>query len=251
MSRSFAYLVLYNPHVMSQPQSLWCLENIDVSGLFCPKKEQLGMRAQLPHSNFARGEYIYVPADEADRIYFIAKGRIKIGTRNDQGKEVTKSVLGPGELFGELCLIGENERIDFAQAIEAAEVCIMRRGELMGLMRERSELHLFLLRIIGSRVLEMERRLESLVFKDSRTRIVEFLFDLAERKGRQVGYEREVRRFLTHQEIANLTATSRQTVTTTLNELRADNLISFNRRRLLVRDMEALARAATKELSNP
>lgn len=203
------------------------------------------MRTQLPHQQYGRGEFIYVPADEADRIFFISKGRVKIGTRNEEGKEVTKSVLGPGELFGELCLVGENERLDFAQTLEATEVCIMRRQDLMGLMRERTDLHLFFLQVIGSRVLEMERRLESLVFKDSRTRIIEFLLDLAERKGRQVGFEREVRRFLTHQEIANLTATSRQTVTTTLNELRNENLISFNRRRLLVRDMEALAREAS------
>jgi CRP-like cAMP-binding protein len=230
---------------MPQLQSLWYLENIDVSGLFCPKKEQMGMREHLPHRSYLRGEHIYVPMDEADRIFFISAGRVKIGTRNDDGKEVTKSLLGPGELFGELCLVGETERLDFAEAIEATELCVMQQSQLLGLMRERNDLHLFFLQIIGSRVLAMERRLESLVFKDSRTRIIEFLVDLTERKGRQVGYEREVRRFLTHQEIANLTATSRQTVTTTLNELRGENLISFNRRRLLVRDLEALARAAS------
>jgi CRP-like cAMP-binding protein len=53
-----------------------------------------------------------------------------------------------------------------------------------------------------------------------------------------------VRKFLTHQEIANLTATSRQTVTTVLNELRNKNILTFNRRRLLIRDMDALAKAA-------
>ena len=231
---------------MPESQSLWYLENIDVSRLFCPKKEQMGLRQLLPHRHYGRGELIYVPADDADRIFFISKGRVKIGTRNAEGKEVTKSVLGPGELFGELCLVGEDERQDFAQTLEATEVCIMRRDDLLGLMRERGDLHLFFLQVIGSRVLKMERRLESLVFKDSRTRIIEFLVDLAERRGRQVGFEREVRRFLTHQEIANLTATSRQTVTTTLNELRNDNLISFNRQRLLVRDIDALARAAAQ-----
>ena len=90
----------------------------------------------------------------------------------------------------------------------------------------------------------MEKRLESLVFKDSRTRIIEFLKGLADKKGQRVGYEMLVRKFLTHQEIANLTATSRQTVTTVLNELRNRKIITFNRRRLLIRDMEQLAAAA-------
>ena len=107
-------------------------------------------------------------------------------------------------------------------------------------MRERNELHLFFMKMFGTRQLEMERRLESLIFRDSRSRIVEFLLGLVKSKGQRVGYEWVVRQFLTHQEIANLTATSRQTVTTTLNDLRYKKLLTFNRSRLLVRDLEKL-----------
>jgi CRP-like cAMP-binding protein len=117
-------------------------------------------------------------------------------------------------------------------------------------MREHNGLGLFLMKIMGSRMLEMEQRLESLVFKDSRSRVVEFLHDLGEKKGRPVGFEVEVRKFITHQEIANLTATSRQTVTTILNELRNKNIITFNRRRLLIRDMDALAQEAELPMSS-
>lgn len=113
-------------------------------------------------------------------------------------------------------------------------------------MRDHSGLNLFLMKIMGSRVLEMEQRLESLIFKDSRTRIIEFVHQLGEKKGQRVGFDTLVRKFLTHQEIANLTATSRQTVTTVLNELRNDNLLTFDRNRLLIRDMEKL-RAAARE----
>jgi CRP-like cAMP-binding protein len=66
------------------------------------------------------------------------------------------------------------------------------------------------------------------------------LKNLADKKGQRVGYEMLVRKFMTHQEIANLTATSRQTVTTVLNELRNKNILTFNRRRLLIRDMSNL-----------
>ncbi len=71
---------------------------------------------------------------------------------------------------------------------------------------------------------------------------MELLIEMVEKKGQRVGYEWVVRKFITHQEIANLTATSRQTVTTVLNDLRNKNLLTFNRRRLLVRDMDALKR---------
>jgi len=86
----------------------------------------------------------------------------------------------------------------------------------------------------------METRLENLVFKDSRSRIIDFLLELSDKRGERVGYETVVRKFLTHQEIANLTATSRQTVTTVLNDLRSKGLIKFDRRRLLIRDKDKL-----------
>jgi CRP-like cAMP-binding protein len=117
-------------------------------------------------------------------------------------------------------------------------------------MREHNVLELFLMKIMGSRILEMEQRLESLVFKDSRSRGIEFLHDLGKKKGKPVGFEVEVRKFMTHQEIANLTATSRQTVTTILNELRNKNILTFNRRRLLIRDMDALATAAEMPITS-
>ena len=94
---------------------------------------------------------------------------------------------------------------------------------------------------MGDRILDIEQRLESLVFKDSRTRIIEFLLKQAQKRGQRVGYETLVKKMLTHQEISHFTATSRQTVTTVLNELRDKNILTFNRKRLLIRDLDKLA----------
>ena len=220
-------------------QSLWYLENIDVNGIFCPKKmgEQ---HHSLNHREFKKGEYIYLPDQSSDKIYFLTSGRVKIGTYGESGKEITKAILEAGQVFGELSMIGEDKRRDFAYAMETSEACVLSTDEMKGLMKDHNGLSLFFMRIMGSRVLEMENRLESLVFKDSRSRIVEFLVNLVNTRGQRVGYEWVVRKFITHQEIANLTATSRQTVTTVLNELRSDNILTFNRKRLLVRDLDQL-----------
>ncbi|MEM8523425.1 MAG: Crp/Fnr family transcriptional regulator [Bacteroidota bacterium] len=226
---------------MANDQSLWFLENIDVTGIFCPNKLEDALETH-DHKKYKKGDYIYLPQEHSDRIYFLAAGQVKIGSYGDGGKEITKAILGKGEVFGELTLIGEDKHRDFAVAMEETIVCILTKDEMNNLMRKHSSLSLFMMKIMGSRVLEMEKRLESLVFKDSRTRIIEFLKDLADKKGQRVGYEMLVRGFMTHQEIANLTATSRQTVTTVLNELRTKNVITFNRKRLLIRDMELLAK---------
>lgn len=222
--------------------ALWHLENIDVTHLLCPTK--LGnddLMAQHKRCQFKKGESVYVPQDLSDRIFFITEGQIKISVVREEGKEITKAILGRGEVFGELAMLGEQHRHDFATALEDTQTCVVSIEELQGLMRDRSELNLFFMKMFGGRQLEMERRLESLVFRDSRSRIVEFLVNLTQSKGQRVGFEWVVRKPVTHQEIANLTATSRQTVTTTLNDLRYKKLLTFNRSRLLIRDLDKLA----------
>ena len=86
-----------------------------------------------------------------------------------------------------------------------------------------------------------ESKLESLIFKDARTRIIEFIKDSVSKSGRRIGYEMLLKHSLTHQDIANITCTSRQTVTLVLNELRKSDLIYFNRGKILIRDMAKLA----------
>jgi len=223
-------------------QSFWYLEEIDVTGIFCPQKLGASKDTHL-QKHFKKGAYIYVQEEHADKIFFLMEGRVKIGNLSAEGKEITKAILAKGEVFGELSLVGENKRREFAFAMEDTVACVITVEEMRGLMREYSGLNMFLMKIMGNRALEMEQRLESLVFKDSRTRIIEYLTGLATKRGQRVGYEMLVRKFITHQEIANLTATSRQTVTTVLNELRNKNIITFNRRRLLIRDMEKLSAA--------
>jgi len=221
-------------------QNLWYTENLNVGQIFCPSKQKNGKHLEETRE-YKKGEYIYLPGEAADSIYFISSGRVKVGHYAKSGKEITKAILDEGELLGELASTSEDEkRRDFAQAMSATTLCVMTRKEMKEMMREHSGFSTFLMRIFASRILKMEKRLESLVFKDSRTRIVEFLLELAEEKGERVGYEWVVRKFLTHQEIANLTATSRQTVTTVLNDLKNDDILTFDRRRLLIRDLDRL-----------
>jgi CRP-like cAMP-binding protein len=218
----------------------WYLENVDMRQLMDPKKMMDGSLDELTHKTFKKGEYIYHPEDVSDKVFFVREGRVKVGNYSAEGKEITKTILSAGEVFGELAVIGEETRRDFAQALEPTTLCIVSVEEMKSLMKHHSGLSLFFMKLMGNRMLDMEQRLESLVFKDSRSRIVEFLINLVNKRGQRVGYEMLVRKFFTHQEIANLTATSRQTVTTVLNELRSKNLLTFDRRRLLVRDMVKL-----------
>lgn len=225
---------------------LWYIENIDLKNVFCPKKVDMGMLDEKSHPTFEGNQYIYLPDEPAKKIFLISSGRVKIGTYGNDGKEVTKAILAPGEVFGELALINEGNRRDFAYTLEPTTLCVLEKSDLQGMLRERNELQLFFMRLIGNRTLQLEQRLENLMFKTSRSRIIEFLHELATTRGRAVGYEREVRNMLTHKEIADLTGTSRQTVNTVLNDLRRKNILTFDRKRMLVRDMDTLMETAVQ-----
>lgn len=191
---------------------------------------------------FKRDQIIYRPDEPSQHIYMIAEGRVKIGHYLEDGKEVVKAILTKGEIFGELAIAGEESRADFAQAMdENTTVCPITIQELKDLMFEDKELSFRLLKLVGLRLMRMERKLELLVFKDARTRIIEFLKDSAAWKGKKVGFETMIPTKLTHKDIAALTGTSRQTVTTVLNELKEKNLINFDRKKILIRDLEKLA----------
>lgn len=187
-------------------------------------------------------EYIYKEEEKSDQIFFLIKGIIKIGTHSDDGREVIKHILHPMAMFGELSLIGELTRNDFAISMtDDVRICSMKTTQFFKLMEMNHLLSMRLLKTVGKRLRKAEERLESLIFKDARERIIDFLKNSAEQQGKKIGYEMLIKHCLTQQDIANITGTSRQTVTSVLNDLRKSNLIYFNRRSILIRDIGRLS----------
>ena len=225
---------------MTNTASLWYFESVNLYNVLCPHKTKV-MDQKHEFRQFKKDQFIYFPNDEADHIYMVAEGRVKIGHYLEDGKEVVSSILTKGEIFGELALAGEDKRRDFAQVMDNnTTICPLSIDELKALMKDDKELSFRLLKLVGLRLMRLERKLELLVFKDARTRIIEFLKDSASWKGKRVGYETMIPTKLTHKDIAALTGTSRQTVTTILNELKEQNLIYFDRRKILIRDLASL-----------
>ncbi|MBS1554254.1 MAG: Crp/Fnr family transcriptional regulator [Bacteroidetes bacterium] len=224
---------------MANTAALWYFESVNLYNILCPHKVK-SMADKHTFNHYQRDQFIYFPDQPATHIYMIVSGRVKLGYYLDDGKEVVTAILTTGEIFGELALAGEEKRRDFARAMEACVICPLSLDEMKALMKDNHELSFKMLKFVGLRLMKLERKLELLVFKDARTRVVEFIKDTAAWKGKKVGFETLIPTKLTHQDIAALTGTSRQTVTTILNDLKEKNLINFDRKRILVRDLEAL-----------
>lgn len=204
-------------------------------------EEKTDLAATMETKTIKRYNFVYLPEASSSEIYLLAKGTVKIGTHSNDGREVIKALIHPIAMFGELGIVGETHRTDFAQALkEEVYLYVLQVSEFKKMMKRNFELSSQVMMLFGSRLMKAETKLESLIFKDARTRIVDFIKDAINVRGRRVGYEMLLKHSLTHQDIANITCTSRQTVTLVLNELKKSDLIHFNRGRILVRDMARL-----------
>ena len=207
-----------------------------------PDDERKMLKAMMEPRKVGKYSYIFHQGDQAEYVYLLAEGTVKIGTLHSDGREMIKRILHPEAVFGEIGLFSNDQYNSFAMTLNTpVQLYRITVQNFRRLMRQSSQLNFNVLSMIGRRLTNTERRLESLIFKDARARIIDFLRFNAETRGRKVGFETFFKHNLTQQDIANFTGTSRQTVTSVLNELRKSNLIYFNRTGILIRDLANLA----------
>jgi CRP/FNR family cyclic AMP-dependent transcriptional regulator len=234
------FLLRLIPAKAMKPAALWYFESVNLFKILCPTKFEAA-RTNHTFRTLKKNEYVYFEGEGADEIYFVSSGRVKIFEIKDKKEEVVKSMLSAGEIFGELAIADEERRTDFAQAVENnTVVCCLKLTDMKQLVVNDKTCSFSILKLIGFKLHKLERKIEQLVFKDVRTRVVEFLKDAAEWKGKKVGTETLILTPLTHKEMGKLIGLSRQSVTATLNQLKDENKIYFDRKRILIRDLNEL-----------
>ncbi len=203
------------------------------------ERQQLARAAEF--RTVRKHSFVYLPDEATEHVFLLVKGEIKTGIHLSDGREVIKSVIHANEIFGELGLTGETKRAEFASAMNSEITFLAIRVEdFKRLMASNFALAQKVMLSFGERLRRAERQWESLIVKDVRGRIVEFIRQSAEDRGRQVGYETLVKHSLTQADIAGIVGASRQTVTSVLNDLRKSNIIYFNRSSILIRDLAKL-----------
>ncbi len=228
-------------HNTEHQGNMWYFEKVNLFSIFCPHKFS-DYSDNHQFRTYKKNEFIYFSEDPSNSIYLLAEGKVKILYYTEDGDEVVKSVLTKGDVFGELSMLGEDKRKDFAQSVQDnTSVCQLTLDQMQELMKKDLNFALKINKLIGLRIQKLERRVDALVFKDVRTRMLEFIREFAEEKGEEEGQGYMINHFLTHKDMADLIGTTRQTVTTLLNELRAEGKIDFTRRSLFVPNIKALS----------
>ncbi|MEM8528635.1 MAG: Crp/Fnr family transcriptional regulator [Bacteroidota bacterium] len=175
-------------------------------------------------------------------IYFVVDGQVKIGRDNNDGEITSFFLLQAGDAFGLEKLIEPKTETTYAETLMESTIAIIPMSAVNELMKSNAVFNQYIFQRLFAKVQRLEHHFERLLNLTSRQRIIRFLLDQVEKRGQRIGYEHVVWSFYIHRDIAELTKTSRQTVTTTLNDLKRKNIIDFNRRRLLIRDLMSLKR---------
>lgn len=189
-------------------------------------------------ANFDRNEIIYYAGDPADSLFQITRGRVKIIRISNIGKEKTIDIYQTGDFFGELCICGEGKRSDQAIALEPVQVTAIQIRGLLQLLPKKPELALDLLQLVCGRLSEYQDQIATLAFDNVPVRLAREILRLSQVPGcrEENGGNGAIRLGvnLTHEEIASLIGTSREIVTTLMNQFRKKGLVDYNRRAICV-----------------
>ena len=216
--------------------NIWFFEKVNLFNMLCPHKFKKYKKVH-DFNSYKKQEYIYFEEDSANKVYLIEKGKVKIGYYTEEGDEIVKAILAKGELFGEKAILGEEKREEFAKSVDnSTSICPVDVDTMLDLMRDNRPFSFKIYKLIGFRIKRLERRLELIMFKDTKTRLLEFLNELCE----DYGYDCEetgnkiIDHPYTQKEIASLIGTSRPTLNITLNDLKEEKIIDFNRNQIII-----------------
>lgn len=209
---------------------LWYLENFNLKHILTPEERKRVVGA-ASRQHVPKKEALYFPSKTSDCIYSLKEGKVKIYRKTTDGKEIILNIISPGEVFGELCITSQQVPEEGAEVLEDAIVCIIPLQEMRELMQSMPSLCTEIMKQLGNRVRKIQNRLESLICKSAEERIRSLIKEIAQEHGRTIVGDPgqiEVKLGLTHADIAKLTATCRQSVSSLLKDLEKQGLIKYD-----------------------
>ena len=218
---------------------IWYLKQIDwLSQLTAEEASKLESRAVM--RKFKKGDMVYFPQEAGETVLLVTTGRIKLKSVTPDGKEAILAFIDEGELFGELALLDDAPRGEFAEAVMDTQVIAIPVGDLQSVMRDRPDVSLGITRLVGLRRRRIQNRLQNILFRSNRERVTHLLLELLDSHGVRDGAHWQIGIRLSHQDLASLIGATRESVTLILGQLQLEKLIRVRRRQLTVLDRDRL-----------
>ncbi|HNR24403.1 MAG TPA: Crp/Fnr family transcriptional regulator [Candidatus Bipolaricaulis anaerobius] len=185
-------------------------------------------------------ESVYHPGTPSTAMYLVEEGRVKLSYLHPSGKRITLALRGPGEVFGQMAIVGEKRRRHHAEALEDTELVRVEKDAFLLAARQRPEVYSALLGVFGLWVQELEEIVEDLAFRDIQTRLSRQLLRLSNeygvktKSGIMIGFR------LTHRDLAEMIGSARENTTVVLNRFEREGILDKRRYQIVIKDLEGL-----------
>lgn len=214
---------------------VFCLSEVEIFQDLS-RQEMANLAARAPMRTVPARTLVWSPHQPQKVLFIVKAGQVRLYRVSPEGRRLTVAVLGPGALFGEMDLIGQHMGEGFAEAIEPTVLCLMSEQDVRSMLLADPRIATRIIAGLGRRLADVEQRLADSVLKSAPQRVAAVLCRLAATAptglfGRRPG---EIR--LTHEQLADLVGTTRETTTKLLGELRDAGLVQLRRGGIVVLD---------------
>ena len=200
------------------------------------------LRASMKEVKVNKGNTLFKEGDSGDRLFVVVEGKLKLGTSSGDGRENLLSILGPGDMFGELSLFDPGPRTATATAVTDSKLLSLANDEVIGWVTAHPEVSLQLLGRLAQRLRRTNEVLADLVFADVPGRVAKAIMDLGEKFGVKKDDGLYVNHDLTQEELAQLVGASRETVNKALADFTTRGWVRLEPRAVVVLDYERLSK---------
>ena len=198
-------------------------------------EEELKALSELTFTrNFGKDGIIILAEEEGDTLFIIKEGQVKVSIVSEEGREVILSLLGPGAVFGELSLLDGKPRSANVVATGETSLVMLRRSDFVQLIYKTLQIATALLAELATRLRKTDRQIEGLALLDVTSRISETLLQLATDQGKETSEGITIESRPTHQELANMSGTTRETVSRVLKRLEKQGYINCAGRKITI-----------------
>jgi CRP/FNR family cyclic AMP-dependent transcriptional regulator len=235
---------------------LWFIPPSDFLARMEPQERERLLEA-ANRQTFARNDFVFQAGSPGANIYLLLEGRIKIFQLSALGKEIIQWFCFPGEVFGLAEAPRGGRRGVYAQACADTVVCTVSKNDFNAFLNASPSTAMLVIDLLSCRLRVLGDMLLNLTADDVTSRVIKLLTRLCARYGRRVDNDIRLDIHLTHQEMADMIGTSRQTVTTVLSQLRRKGVVRVEDHCIHIQEPEALGDLAdaffpdTEDLTRP
>ncbi len=179
-----------------------------------------------------RGQAVVRVGDRTDYVYFTLTGSLKVVVSDEEGREVILSILGQGELFGEMGLFGEQLRSASVVAVVPSDLVMIAKNDFRQIMEDNFDVAWRIMANLAERLRNADRKIESLALMDVYGRVARLLIDMSE----DVSGTTMVTRKISKQDIAKMIGASREMVSRVMKDLSQQGLIEETPQGIILRD---------------